>query len=387
MLRFVSIFAALTLFLSPHLHAQPLAPYGVSQLATDDAVLVYWFYPHVNDSVLALVDEDPNSYYLYSAEEVGARLASCFDLPAGPCAIAAIELRLWPTDPFPQYTGDQYSPFGLSLHSTLSTDVASKSLWDCVARRTVQETNDWLHIPVGKSVESDSVVMVFRWIDGSPTAPLPAIVFRESYLNNYDGHVEHDRIVWRKMYDSAVLARLIINQPDISAPPASGSEMPDSFSIFIFDSPGEEDSATSQILTISDSLHVSIAGGTAAGKYVAVAAWKEGLISAKSEIVRVDVSTDLDESVSLLPAIAMKQNFPNPFNAETVILSTSAADIHVFDLLGRLVARRVVENVAPDGHYRFRWNGRDDAGNTLPSGVYFYRQPGTPGVRKMILLK
>ena len=69
--------------------------------------------------------------------------------------------------------------------------------------------------------------------------------------------------------------------------------------------------------------------------------------------------------------------FPNPFNGETTVtyrLSTPGfVSIQVLDLSGRIV-RTLIEGNAGRGEYRLRWDGSNDAGNRLPSGLYLIRR-------------
>ena len=71
----------------------------------------------------------------------------------------------------------------------------------------------------------------------------------------------------------------------------------------------------------------------------------------------------------------LEQNYPNPFNAATII-SFSLPDradvsLRVYDTLGRLVAILVDQQLAR-GNYKFTWDGIDNRGISVPSGVYFY---------------
>lgn len=86
-------------------------------------------------------------------------------------------------------------------------------------------------------------------------------------------------------------------------------------------------------------------------------------------------------------------NFPNPFNPSTAIRYTvpqagAPVRISVYDLRGRVVCTLVSEDKGP-GEYVAVWRGRDDSGNDVGSGVYFYRiEIGDYRVdRKMVLLK
>ncbi len=84
--------------------------------------------------------------------------------------------------------------------------------------------------------------------------------------------------------------------------------------------------------------------------------------------------------------------YPNPFNPETTIRYTVPARGHVtiavFDARGALVAT-LVDAVMPRGAHTQAWNGRDDRGNAVSSGVFFARLSTSAGKRtyKMTLLK
>ena len=88
----------------------------------------------------------------------------------------------------------------------------------------------------------------------------------------------------------------------------------------------------------------------------------------------------------------MEQNFPNPFNPVTTIEYTlpeqTAVRLSIYDAQGALVVN--LENrVREAGTHTASWDGRDGAGNSVSSGVYFYRlTAGTRTImRKAVLLK
>ncbi len=89
---------------------------------------------------------------------------------------------------------------------------------------------------------------------------------------------------------------------------------------------------------------------------------------------------------------ALLQNYPNPFNASTLIEFTvregGYARLEVYDILGRNVAT-LVDGFVPAGHSQAVWNGTDARGNTLSSGIYFYRLTTSDftGLKKMVLMK
>ena len=88
---------------------------------------------------------------------------------------------------------------------------------------------------------------------------------------------------------------------------------------------------------------------------------------------------------------ALLQNYPNPFNPSTTItfhLAKSAKSLlTVYNMLGQAVQVLVDETLAP-GEYRVTWEGVNDYGETMPSGIYFYelRANEFVQIRKMILL-
>jgi hypothetical protein len=89
----------------------------------------------------------------------------------------------------------------------------------------------------------------------------------------------------------------------------------------------------------------------------------------------------------------LSQNFPNPFNPSTTILFTvrtrGDVDLAVYDVNGRRVRTLVAGERSPDDFQRVEWDGRNDAGQSVASGVYFYRLQTRDfsATRKMLLLR
>ena len=102
--------------------------------------------------------------------------------------------------------------------------------------------------------------------------------------------------------------------------------------------------------------------------------------------------------VVLLPKItALLPNYPNPFNPETWIpyhlASSSDVQIEIYDLRGRLT-RTLELGTQSAGYYTDRsraayWNGRNNVGERVGSGIYFYRlQTNDVSIlRKMVIVK
>ncbi|MCB9513111.1 MAG: T9SS type A sorting domain-containing protein [Candidatus Latescibacteria bacterium] len=84
--------------------------------------------------------------------------------------------------------------------------------------------------------------------------------------------------------------------------------------------------------------------------------------------------------------------YPNPFNPSTTLRFALAAPAHarlyVYDLAGRRV-RSLVDAELPAAEHEAVWDGHDDRGTALPSGVYFARLTAGDFARsqKVLLLK
>ena len=94
-----------------------------------------------------------------------------------------------------------------------------------------------------------------------------------------------------------------------------------------------------------------------------------------------------------LPTVtALSQIYPNPFNPQTTIVFDMAqpahAEVAVYDLQGSLV-RTLVNESRESGRHEVVWNGTDNRGQRVASGVYMARM--TTGnisqMRKLVLVK
>ncbi len=101
----------------------------------------------------------------------------------------------------------------------------------------------------------------------------------------------------------------------------------------------------------------------------------------------------IEDDLSRTPeGFRLEQNYPNPFNPNTNIgfriSDFGFIELDVYDISGRLVKSLVNEN-RPAGSYSEQWDGTDNAGHKVGSGIYFYKiQSGALSqTRRMILLK
>jgi hypothetical protein len=91
--------------------------------------------------------------------------------------------------------------------------------------------------------------------------------------------------------------------------------------------------------------------------------------------------------------ITMLGNAPNPFNPQTVIFfaldEPGDVVIRIHDLAGRTLRTFERTGLAAGTRHEVRWNGRDEAGRALPSGVYLYRLQtrGDSTTKRMSLIR
>ena len=99
------------------------------------------------------------------------------------------------------------------------------------------------------------------------------------------------------------------------------------------------------------------------------------------------------EIISVLPReYALSQNYPNPFNPLTSIQyalpEAGQVELVVYNIMGHQV-RRLVSGRKEAGYHKVLWNGRDDSGREVPSGIYFLRVQAGEFIqtKRMVLLK
>ncbi|MCD4797244.1 MAG: T9SS type A sorting domain-containing protein, partial [Candidatus Cloacimonetes bacterium] len=106
--------------------------------------------------------------------------------------------------------------------------------------------------------------------------------------------------------------------------------------------------------------------------------------------------TEVSADENIIPiASQLIGNYPNPFNPFTTISfelnteNTENTEIVIYNLKGQKVKQLVNEQL-PAGQHSVAWNGTDDSGKSVSSGIYFYKMRSDgryTSTKKMILMK
>jgi hypothetical protein len=106
----------------------------------------------------------------------------------------------------------------------------------------------------------------------------------------------------------------------------------------------------------------------------------------------VRMTRPTEEAVTLPTQYVLGDARPNPFNPKTVISydlpQTSQVQLVIYDVAGRVV-RTLVDGEKPAGSHGAEWDGRDDGGRPVGSGIYFYamRAGAWQSQKRLTLLK
>ncbi|MDY0150739.1 MAG: GLUG motif-containing protein [Candidatus Cloacimonas sp.] len=107
-----------------------------------------------------------------------------------------------------------------------------------------------------------------------------------------------------------------------------------------------------------------------------------------------DVPVSAEDDVITALELPSLRNYPNPFNPETTICfnlpqNTEQMDLKIFNFRGQLVKTLIKSAPYPKGEASIVWNGKDDQGRNVTSGLYYYRlsTPFVTKTGKMTLMK
>jgi len=116
--------------------------------------------------------------------------------------------------------------------------------------------------------------------------------------------------------------------------------------------------------------------------------------------IGIDIGTSpaeiVVEGVWPMPPISevrLQPNYPNPFNPGTTVMfdlpKPASVRIRIYDPGGRLVKRLIEDREYPEGRWEEEWDGRNESGDLVPSGIYFcvLEAAGRTDSRKMVVLR
>ncbi len=107
---------------------------------------------------------------------------------------------------------------------------------------------------------------------------------------------------------------------------------------------------------------------------------------------RIIFGTGKLEPAMLPQKFNLYQNYPNPFNSHTTIMFDIAepgnVELVIYNILGQKINTLIDQQMQP-GTHRFIWDGKNKAGNSISSGIYFYRLTSSDktSIKKLLLLK
>jgi len=121
-------------------------------------------------------------------------------------------------------------------------------------------------------------------------------------------------------------------------------------------------------------------------------------IQSQLNALGIDCSTGIDPNgQETVNTFELYQNYPNPFNPSTKIeyslTKQTGVTLVIYDALGKQVTSLVNNELQNSGFYTVEWNGSDDAGNSMATGLYFMKLSVGDGsfessvTKKLVLIK
>jgi hypothetical protein len=133
--------------------------------------------------------------------------------------------------------------------------------------------------------------------------------------------------------------------------------------------------------------------------YILISSDAENIVDSIKVTANSGIILDTQRTMISIDQFSLYQNFPNPFNAGTVITYTikyeSMVSVIIYNVLGQAIKTLLPSVNQTVGKFHVQWTGDDDKGSYLGSGVYFCRMTAIPkdgsarkeSIKKMILLR
>jgi hypothetical protein len=201
--------------------------------------------------------------------------------------------------------------------------------------------------------------------------------------DNYDPTIALDSVIAFDVVDSAEIDLWAV---------ADDPEYPDTLLSFSFSSDNDSlttsyDPSTGIVTLAGDQSYYGVV------ELIVTVTDPKGAFAVDTIVVNVNNAQDVDDSGNALPGeFVLEQNYPNPFNPSTTISFTlpqrSPVRIDLYNIVGQKVTT-ISDKVLPAGSHQVYWDGTDQNGQEIATGIYFYRLEARDFVetKKMVLLK
>ncbi len=218
---------------------------------------------------------------------------------------------------------------------------------------------------------------------------------------------------WSNYFKFIIKSSVTIPEPPILLYPQNFSEIPDTTnsitfvwssvtnaSNYSFEISSKEnfDTLIHSEYNMTDTTYVLNSSDLPSNLYWRVNSSNSAGTSDWAEYFTISILTGIERNTNHPNTFALKQNYPNPFNPSTTIAfglpENANVRLTVFNVVGERIAELYSGELSA-GYHSIVWNGRNQANNVVPSGIYFYRMEaiGANGfknfydTKKMILLK
>jgi len=117
-----------------------------------------------------------------------------------------------------------------------------------------------------------------------------------------------------------------------------------------------------------------------------------GNLLSSIETLNVGAPTAVEKREQGIHSFRLYDNYPNPFNTETVISFDLVAEAHIsleiYSITGMHI-KTLANGIFMAGHHRLRWDGKDENNHDVPSGAYLYRLASDSQIayKKMMLIR
>ena len=188
---------------------------------------------------------------------------------------------------------------------------------------------------------------------------------------------EHKLVVWEDYYtkDSDVYAAVVTNDGEVLGPD-NGFEVCTEYSF----------QHEPKLAKLDDSnTYVVWQDGRSSGKELIYGIYAQKL--SVQEIVHND-----ENGIEVSQPVSLNQNYPNPFNPNTEISFNIMNDenvvLSIYNVKGQQVKTLVTDDLKA-GNHKYLWNGQNDSGENVSSGMYFYKLDTSKKsiTKKMLLMK